>query len=645
MNFTSQSKILVLLFSIIWIDDAFTQNLEPGDIAFTAYNVDGGDDFAIVLLKDIVDDTLYFTDFPVNGAGGLDKTVNEGVIRWITGMSTISAGTVIVFTDASSAGGVTAGSVTEIDLGFNLAAGGDAILAFQGSDECTPTSFIAGIQNETGNFGDTTNTNLGCAAYTITNGANDDGAIYTGPRNTESSFVDYIDSLKVLSNWITSTLRGDTLLPFDTTSFSIIASCTAPLITGRDTSICPGDSIFLNDLLSGSFEGELTYGTSFGIYPDTITKKVSPTSSTTYYVRDSVLGMSCVDTAQITIVVVGPDLIAISPQTNSCPSITVDLAKLSITDVNTIAGIADTSYYVTTMDAVDSVNSLMSSSVSSSGLYFIRYDVAGCFDTVSVQVNIETCIPPCDIDITFADTICNADATYTLKIKVDSTGGLSDKLIAIIDGNPVDTLDYPAQDGDTICISTGLFADGTTGVELIIVDSAKSEQVVFSESFETDGNGTRYTTSIPEFKTSDADFFGRLEGSNVPGYNVTGSSGNFFFAIEDVNDNMAVDIDTLKFMGIDISLLENLFFKGLFAEEDADDGNEDWDANTEFIVEVQIDGEVTIKYCNFRLKVGLILNLFWTPISMASVTELHFLIFSLNFLRTSLGWEVHWILY
>ena len=112
---------------------------------------------------------------------------------------------------------------------------------------------------------------------------------------------------------------------------------------------------------------------------------------------------------------------------------------------------------------------------------------------------------------------------------------------------------------------------------------------IFAESFETDGNGTRYTTSIPEFSDGDRDFFFRTNGSNTVAYNVAGGDGSFYFAAQDIDGEGASATQTLSFTGIDIANFSNLSFQALFAEDD-DGSNEDWDAPDQFFVEYQIDG-------------------------------------------------------
>lgn len=118
-----------------------------------------------------------------------------------------------------------------------------------------------------------------------------------------------------------------------------------------------------------------------------------------------------------------------------------------------------------------------------------------------------------------------------------------------------------------------------------------AQSTILSESFETDGNGTRYTTSIPEFTDTFNDFFTRTDGSDISSsYLVTGADGSFYFAAQDIDGEGSAAEQTLSFTGIDITNFENLSFSALFAEDDAGDGNEDWDDIDFLTVKYQIDG-------------------------------------------------------
>ncbi|WP_394749669.1 ExeM/NucH family extracellular endonuclease [Spongiimicrobium salis] len=117
-----------------------------------------------------------------------------------------------------------------------------------------------------------------------------------------------------------------------------------------------------------------------------------------------------------------------------------------------------------------------------------------------------------------------------------------------------------------------------------------AQTVLLGESFETDGNGTRYTTSIPEFSDGFGDFFTRTDGSNIGAfYEVFGADGNFYFVAQDIDGEGSAAQQTLTFSGIDISNFENLNFSALFAEDD-DAANQDWDDSDFLRVEYQIDG-------------------------------------------------------
>ena len=114
---------------------------------------------------------------------------------------------------------------------------------------------------------------------------------------------------------------------------------------------------------------------------------------------------------------------------------------------------------------------------------------------------------------------------------------------------------------------------------------------IFQESFETDGNGSRYTTSVSEFTDGSSDFFTRTEGSDITStYVVANADGSFYFAAQDIDGEVASPTQTLSFFGINIINFTNLSFSALFAEDDASDGAEDWDAPDNVLVQYQIDG-------------------------------------------------------
>ncbi|MCB1359335.1 MAG: hypothetical protein KDK53_23450, partial [Maritimibacter sp.] len=123
--------------------------------------------------------------------------------------------------------------------------------------------------------------------------------------------------------------------------------------------------------------------------------------------------------------------------------------------------------------------------------------------------------------------------------------------------------------------------------------------VIYTEGFETDGNGTRYTTSVPDFSDGFYDFFTRTDGSSVGSdYVVSGTSGAYMFAAQDTNGDGQPTTLTLQIDNIDIAGVTDLGFSGLFAEDD-DGANQDWDADALVYVEARIDDGVWVKILQF----------------------------------------------
>lgn len=123
------------------------------------------------------------------------------------------------------------------------------------------------------------------------------------------------------------------------------------------------------------------------------------------------------------------------------------------------------------------------------------------------------------------------------------------------------------------------------------LSTSVSADVIWSEDFETDGNGVRYTTNTPEFSDGAGDFFTRIDqnGTNVGSYyEISGQSGEYYFAGMDIDGEGASLPVTMTFT-VDISGATDLVFKGLFAEDD-DGVNQDWDDADYFYIEYQIDG-------------------------------------------------------
>ena len=220
----------------------------------------------------------------------------------------------------------------------------------------------------------------------------------------------------------------------------------------------------------------------------------------------------------------------------------------------------------------------------------------------------------------------NWDAADLVFVEVSLDGGPFEKILqfandgSTFNGEPSRDSDFDGV-GDGVEVLTDAFAEfvaaipgtgSTLDLRITCILNSGDEDIAFDalkiagdlgggstpgtpvalleESFETDGNDARYSTSVPEFSDGSGDFFTRTDGSNISGgYAVSGADGDFFFAAQDIDGEVASATQTLTFTGINITGASNLSFTGLFAEDD-DGSNQDWDASDLVFVEVSIDG-------------------------------------------------------
>ena len=225
-----------ILLCLILLNTIVSNSQSTGDIAFIAFNTDGDKDFSIVALADITPNSIiYFTDDETDGAGGFIGS--EGVITWSTGTKTISAGTVVIFTDidhdTNPNFSASIGSITRAGS-FGLSGSKDGIIAYTGTDANTPTTYLAAIQignanSELGPFDGDGVTLTGTALTTgttivvIDNVASPDGGKYTASRSSETVFSDYSSLISDKTKWTTVSSSGDgeTLLPYSDEAFTI----------------------------------------------------------------------------------------------------------------------------------------------------------------------------------------------------------------------------------------------------------------------------------------------------------------------------------------------------------------------------------------------------------------------------------------
>jgi hypothetical protein len=215
-NTQSMKVTIILTFAVCY---GWAQST-AGDIAFIAANADGGDDFAFVALVDIsASANIYFTDNEWNGTAFTD--INEGELTWTNAASTLSAGSVVVFTDPASGGTVNVGSLS--GTGWNLGASNEwwyALLEAPATSYGSPPTFLAAMANDAG-AGWLTGTGLTDGTHAVDFNDDNDGYEYTGARTGQSSFSDYLTIIYNTSNWQIETADGELILPISTTAFSV----------------------------------------------------------------------------------------------------------------------------------------------------------------------------------------------------------------------------------------------------------------------------------------------------------------------------------------------------------------------------------------------------------------------------------------
>lgn len=206
--------------------------LQPGDLAFTAFNADE-DGFAVVALREIAPfSAVYFTDNEWNGGapGTGHFNTGENTFVWASGLKAVAAGTVVRFSQIDQATrSASVGTFALILSGApGFSASGDTLFAFTGSGAANPDRLIAALSSE--NFAGSTLTDSGLVhgvnALNVGTGA--DYAEYVGARAGRTSFDAYAGLLNSPAQW-QSHLTGDfaATVP-DMTAFTTVAAVPEP---------------------------------------------------------------------------------------------------------------------------------------------------------------------------------------------------------------------------------------------------------------------------------------------------------------------------------------------------------------------------------------------------------------------------------
>jgi hypothetical protein len=235
-----------------WSDGVSTtatpvSQLEAGDIAFTALQVDDADQIAFVALVDIpASSVIYFTD---NAWTGSVLNSNEGIITWTAPGTTVAKGTIVTITGTTSASAGTASGTGS----YALSSSGDQMLAYTGSSGSP--NFIAGISTTSWLASGTPNTNTSYlpSALTLYNTAqgfvtDSDNQYFTNVTN-QGSRNSFLSAINNNAGWTRSDTRYGSLPSWTFTFGNSASSPTVP--SGSNVSVNTIGNIGISNITFG----------------------------------------------------------------------------------------------------------------------------------------------------------------------------------------------------------------------------------------------------------------------------------------------------------------------------------------------------------------------------------------------------------
>jgi hypothetical protein len=222
---------LITFFGVLTFGYGQT-TLTAGDIAITGFNADNPDQFAFVLLTDILNTTeIKFTD---NGQQTIDYNINdEGIVTW-TATTDLNCGTEIIIEDTgSNTYSASFGTATETGAGFALSTEGDQILAYQGPD-ITP-AFIYAVTFDSTGWLDADNTQTTTLPSGLTDGttainlSEADNAIYNCTFNNNESLI--LAGISNIVYWTTTDGTGNQSLTLGGCTYTCAVACSGATVT------------------------------------------------------------------------------------------------------------------------------------------------------------------------------------------------------------------------------------------------------------------------------------------------------------------------------------------------------------------------------------------------------------------------------
>ncbi len=328
----------------------------------------------------------------------------------------------------------------------------------------------------------------------------------------------------------------------DTAQITITVS--NPSITGRDTAICSGESVDLGTLLNGDTIGTVGYGTTFGNY--TGSQTVSPTSTTTYFVRDSAESLGCVDTAQIVVTVTAPFITG--RDTTICSTETVDLATLLTGTIIGTVGYGITFGNYTGGQVV---------SPTTTTTYYVRDSVAsGCVDTakIMVMVNPQPAITGRDTSICTGEsvdlgTLLTGDTIGTVGYGTTYGDYTSSQMV-----NPTNTTTYFIRDSVemTGCVDTAILTvtvietPNLSTRDTTICAGESVDLAVLTDDLNNSAGSETYHTALP---TS--------TGNRLASSTVAPSANTKYYVSKGIGDCSDVDSITVSIAALPMVIASN----------------------------------------------------------------------------------------
>ncbi|MCI4662830.1 MAG: Ig-like domain-containing protein [Neomegalonema sp.] len=540
----------------------FTENqlgLSTGSIAFIGYNADdmfgagnGSDAFAFVATTDIeAGQQIHFTENGYfNGALG----TSEPTLTWTS--SGLTIGDVVIIERTAFGASASSGSVSGDDLNFS--ANGDQVLAYQGSSSA-PT-FLAAL-DMSGGFGADSHPSYGTqlpdgltegfTAVSVTPEV--DNAYYSGTTD----FLSPTEALTAINDPANWTSQNDPLIDpaIWAQAFSIVAPPPGPELTVLGLG---------NDITDGDATPDLLDGTDFGTLPG-----IGESAIQQFVIRND--GTTDLTLTDLSVTGVNADEFV---ATGFVPGLLLPGTSqvITVTFTPTAEGLRSASIEITSDDADEAlfdfavqgaidltgpvlVSSTPADEASDIGIadpLSLTFDEAVAVGTgfVTIRSSADDSVVE-QIDIT-SDRISVADTTVT----IDPVGNLG-----LLSGY------YLEVDAGAITDLQGNGFAGITGPDALnFTTGVGVGGPLFQESFETDGEGTRYVNSNTQANLIN-DYFTRTDGSDIKTRNsdgYQGIDGSYFFAMEDTDGLSSDDLETLTFTSVDTAGQGEMTFTGAF---------------------------------------------------------------------------------